>query len=91
MIEGGFDTGLRTAAAPRPLPHIDQRSITTKPTRRHAFKVLGLALAIYSLSLPGVAHADGDDDDGFRADKVFTSTNAVAGNELLATPTRAAA
>ena len=57
-----------------------------KPTRRHAFKVLGLALAISSLSLPGVAlaHDHGDDeDDGFRADKVFTSTNAVAGNELL--------
>ncbi len=52
------------------------------PTRRHAFKALGLVLAISSLSLPAFAHGD-DDDDGFRADKVFTSTNAVAGNELL--------
>ena len=51
------------------------------PTRRHAFKVLGIALAICSLSLPAFAH--GEDDDGFRTDKVFTSSNAVAGNELL--------
>ena len=52
-------------------------------TRRHAFKILGLALAISSLGLPAVATGDDDDDDGFRAGMVFTSTNAVAGNELL--------
>ena len=51
------------------------------PNRRHAFKVLGMALAISSLSLPVFAHDE--DDDGFRSDKVFTSTNAVTGNELL--------
>jgi 6-phosphogluconolactonase len=55
-----------------------------KQTRRNAFKVLGLALALAlgSLSLP--VAADGyDDDDGYRAGHLFTSTNAVAGNEVL--------
>ena len=51
-------------------------------TRRHTFKLLGLALAMAGLGLP--AHASGDwDDDGFRAGKVFTSTNAVSANEVL--------
>lgn len=54
-------------------------------TRRHTFKLLGLALAMAgagSLVLP--AHATGDwDDDGFRSGKVFTSTNAVSANEVL--------
>ena len=51
-------------------------------TRRHTFKLLGLALAMAGLGLP--AHATGDwDDDGFRAGKVFTSTNAVSANEVL--------
>ena len=54
-------------------------------TRRHTFKLLGLALAMAgagSLVLP--AHATGDrDDDGFRSGKVFTSTNAVGANEVL--------
>ena len=53
------------------------------PTRRQTFKVLGLALALSSLHLPVAAYGDGDEDEGFRAGKVFTSTNAVAGNELL--------
>ena len=39
-------------------------------------------LALGAVSLPAFASGD-DDDDGFRAGKVFTSTNAVAGNELL--------
>lgn len=53
-----------------------------KHTRRHAFKILGLTLAIGSLGLPALAHDD-DDNDGYRAGRVFTSTNAVSGNELL--------
>ncbi len=54
-------------------------------TRRHTFKLLGLALAtagLASLALPASATGDWD-DDGFRAGKVFTSTNAVGANELL--------
>src|SRR5256885_13173104 len=51
-------------------------------TRRDAFRMLGLALAFASLGQPAAAH-EGDDDDGFRAGKVFTSTNAVSGNEVL--------
>jgi 6-phosphogluconolactonase len=56
--------------------------------KRNTFKLLGLALAmsgisaISAVSLPAFAAGD-DDDDGFRAGKVFTSTNAVTGNELL--------
>ena len=53
-----------------------------KHTRRTAFKILGLTLAIGSLGFATAARAD-DDDDGFRAGRIFTSTNAVAGNELL--------
>lgn len=52
-----------------------------KHTRRTAFKILGLTLAIGSLGFATAARAD--DDDGFRAGRIFTSTNAVAGNELL--------
>ena len=51
-----------------------------KHTRRNALEILGLTLAIGSLSLPAAANGD---DDGDRAGRVFTSTNAVAGNELL--------
>ena len=51
--------------------------------RRNTFKLLGLALALGSLGLPATATEEGDDDDGFRSGKVFSSTNAVAGNELL--------
>jgi len=51
-------------------------------SRRNAFKILGLALALTGLGMPAAAHGD-DDDDGFRAGRVFTSTNAMAGNELL--------
>ena len=49
-------------------------------SKRNTFKLLALALG--AVSLPAFASGD-DDDDGFRAGKVFTSTNAVAGNELL--------
>jgi 6-phosphogluconolactonase len=53
--------------------------------RRNTFKFLALALALGSLGLPaGASDADDDnDDEGFRSGKVFTATNAVAGNELL--------
>jgi len=53
------------------------------PTRRNTFKLLGLALALGTSAINAGAHDDGDDDDGFRSGKVFTSTNAVGGNELL--------
>jgi 6-phosphogluconolactonase len=52
-------------------------------TRRNTFKLAGLALALGSIAIPAMASDDYDDDDGFRAGKVFTSTNALAGNELL--------
>ena len=52
-------------------------------TRRHAFKLLGTALALACTVIPAVADNAGDDDDGFRSGKVFTSTNAASGNELL--------
>jgi 6-phosphogluconolactonase len=51
-------------------------------SRRNAFKILGLALTLSGLGMPVAAHGD-DDDDGYRSAHVFTSTNAVAGNELL--------
>ncbi len=55
-----------------------------QPTRRQTFKILGLALTLCGLGLPAAAsQGDADDDEGFRAGHVFTSTNAVAGNELL--------
>ena len=51
------------------------------PTRRHTFKLFGLAVA---LCAAWPAHASSDrDGDGFRAGKVFTSTNAVGANEVL--------
>lgn len=53
--------------------------------KRNTFKLLGLALAMSAssaVSLPAFASGD-EDDEGFRAGKVFTSTNAVTGNELL--------
>lgn len=52
------------------------------PTRRNAFKILALGLALGGQGLPAAAHGD-DEDDGYRTGRVFTSTNAVAGNELL--------
>ena len=56
-----------------------------KHTRRHAFKLLGITLALGGLGLPASATYEDDDDDtaSFRSGHVFTSTNAVAGNELL--------
>lgn len=54
------------------------------PTRRNAFKILALSLALGGLGLPAAAHGDDDDEDpSYRSGRVFTSTNAVAGNELL--------
>lgn len=53
------------------------------PTRRNTFKLAGLALALTSMALPTMASDDDGDDDGFRAGKVFTSTNSPTGNELL--------
>lgn len=53
-------------------------------TRRRAFQVLGLGVAAGSIGLPAFAHGDDDgDDDGARAGRVFTATNAPAGNEVL--------
>ncbi len=56
-----------------------------KHTRRHAFKLLGITLALSGLGLPASATYQDDEDDtvSFRSGHVFTSTNAVAGNELL--------
>jgi 6-phosphogluconolactonase len=51
-------------------------------SRRNAFKILSLALTLGGVAMPAAAHGD-DDSDGYRAAHVFTSTNAVAGNELL--------
>lgn len=52
--------------------------------RRFTLHGLGLALALGSASPALQAHHDDDDENaGFRAGKVFTSTNAAAGNELL--------
>lgn len=50
--------------------------------RRSTIQALGLALALAGTS-PGLLASQGDDDDGYRAGKVFTSTNGAAGNELL--------
>jgi 6-phosphogluconolactonase (cycloisomerase 2 family) len=50
--------------------------------RRFALQTLGLALALGSASPALHAYHD-EDDEGFRTGKVFTSTNATAGNELL--------
>jgi 6-phosphogluconolactonase len=52
-------------------------------SRRHfTLRALGLALALGSLT-PAIHASHDDDDEGFRAGKVFTSTNATAGNEVL--------
>ncbi len=53
--------------------------------RRPTLKALGLgiALAMTGLSTPAFASPHDDDDDGFRSGKVFVSSNATAGNELL--------
>jgi 6-phosphogluconolactonase len=53
-------------------------------TRRNTFRLLALALALCTPAINAGARDDeGDDDDGFRSGKVFTSTNAVGANELL--------
>jgi 6-phosphogluconolactonase len=51
--------------------------------RRFTLQALGLALALGTLSPAIHAYQHDDDDAGFRAGKVFTSTNATVGNELL--------
>ncbi len=50
--------------------------------RRLTLHALGVALALAGLS-PALQARQDDDDEGFRAGKVFTSTNATAGNELM--------
>ena len=53
--------------------------------RRFAFQLAGLTLAV-AASLPAFAHPD---DSSLRSGKVFTSSNATGGNELLVfAPTR---
>jgi 6-phosphogluconolactonase len=49
--------------------------------RRTTIQALGLALALASAS-PALQARHDDDDDGFRAGKVFTSSNDATGNEL---------
>ena len=61
--------------------HPQETPITVR--RRFTLQALGLALALGSASPAIHAYAHDDDDEGFRAGKVFTSTNAAAGNELL--------
>ena len=51
-------------------------------TRRLTLHALGVALALAGLS-PALQARHEDDDDGFRSGKVFTSTNATAGNEVM--------
>lgn len=51
--------------------------------RRNTFKLLSLALALGAAAPAIHATQDDDDDEGFRAGKVFSSTNAAAGNELV--------
>ncbi len=54
--------------------------------RRNTFKLLALTLSMAGFALPAGAGDDiddGDDGDGYRSGKVFTSTNAAGGNELL--------
>ena len=43
--------------------------------KRNTFKLLTLALALGAVNLAAFASGDDDDDDGFRAGKVFTSTS----------------
>lgn len=53
--------------------------------RRHATRLLAIALASMTLGTTAFAH-DGDDDDrdgGLRRGKAFISTNSPAGNEVL--------
>lgn len=53
-------------------------------TRRQTLRAAGLVLALALAGLsPALQARDDDDDDGFRAGKVFTSTNATAGNEVM--------
>jgi 6-phosphogluconolactonase len=64
----------------RPSLFLAEGEIFMQTTRRNTFKLAGLALALGSLGMSVMA---AEDDDGFRSGKVFTSTNATAGNELL--------
>lgn len=52
--------------------------MSTLQRRRFAFQLAGLTLAL-SAAIPAFAH----EEDSFREGKVFTSTNATGGNELL--------
>ncbi len=50
--------------------------------RRFTLKTLGVALALAGAAPALQAYHD-DDDEGFRSGKVFSSSNATAGNEVL--------
>ena len=55
-------------------------------TRRQTLRTTALVVALALTGLSPALHArhdNDDDDDGFRAGKVFTSTNAPAGNEVM--------
>ena len=53
--------------------------------RRHATRLIAIALAAASLGTTALAHDDDDDDRdaGLRKGKAFISTNSPAGNEVL--------
>lgn len=55
--------------------------------RRRSLQLLALGLA--APGLPALAHGNDDDDDGLRAGRVFTSSNATAGNAMLVYATSA--
>jgi 6-phosphogluconolactonase (cycloisomerase 2 family) len=52
-------------------------------TRRNAVRLLAVVAAVGSLAAPAWAHDDDDGRDGMRQGKLFTITNAPAGNEVL--------
>jgi 6-phosphogluconolactonase len=63
----------------------DSMTTTFGIRRRHATRLLAIALASMSVGSAAFAH-DGDDDDGdegLRKGKTFISTNSPAGNEVL--------
>lgn len=51
-----------------------------KISRRHTLTTLALAAAASGLATPALAH---DNDDDYRSDMVFTSSNEPSGNQLL--------
>jgi len=57
--------------------------ITALLQRRRFVRLLSLGLAAAGLAAPALAHHDADGDGGLRHGKIFTSTNAASGNEVL--------